>query len=425
MFHGWFIVAIALVIMTVTYGIYQSWPVFYVAILNTYGWNRAETALIFSAASLVYTFGSPLSGFLFDKFGPRRQFTIAAILIGLGLVGCSRATEIWQFALLYAGLVALGTALTGFVPNLALVSGWFEKRRATAVGIAQMGTRDSFLLMPLIQMAITGLGYQNAYLVLAISVIIINIPIAQFLRARPQDMGLLPDGQTNDDEKQGTDSDDKDSHIVNKEWAATEWTLSKVLKKYQFWAIFVLLSGGGFAFTALLSHFVALITDAGYTAEFAASVLAVFAVTSIIGRACGFVSDIIGREITTTFCVVLMFASLPILLITKDTSTPWLLYVFVFFYGFGGGMNSPSFTAAAADLFHGKRFGTIFGTANMGFGLGSSIGTFLYGYIYDTTGTYNIAIILTMIAVFMVGVAIWVIAPRKVRRIRRKRHTQL
>ena len=161
-FYGWVIVAIALVIMTVTYAVYQSWTVFYVSILDTFGWGRAETALIFSAAALVYAIGSPISGYLFDKFGPRRLFTIAAVLIAFGLVGCSRATDIWQFALFNAILIASGTALSGFVPNLALVSRWFDRRRATAVGTAQMGTRDSFLLIPLIQLAISGFSYQNA-----------------------------------------------------------------------------------------------------------------------------------------------------------------------------------------------------------------------------------------------------------------------
>lgn len=419
-FYGWVIVAISLAIMTTTYAVYQSWSVFYVALLDTFGWGRAETALIFSAAALVYTFGSPISGFLFDKFGPRKLFTFGSILIGLGVVGCSQATEIWQFTLFYAILIATGTALTGFVPNLALVSGWFDRRRSTAMGIAQMGTRDSYLLLPAIQLAISGMGYQNAYLLLLVAIVIVSIPLAQFLRAKPQDMGLLPDGEKQDAEEQKTGSSETDDRIVNGEWVSTDWTLSKAIKKYQFWAFFTLLFGSGFAFIALINHFVAMLIDVGYTAEFAASILAVYAITSMIGRGFGFVSDIIGREVATTLCAAMMFFSLPILLITNDTSSPWLLYVFVFFFGFGGGMNSPSFSSAAADLFQGRRFGTIFGTANMGFGLGSSIGTFLYGYIYDASGTYTLAIIITMIAVFMIGVSIWVAAPRKIRQVRRK-----
>jgi len=73
-----------------------------------------------------------------------------------------------------------------------------------------------------------------------------------------------------------------------------------------------------------------------------------------------------------------------------------------------------------ADLFQSRRFGTIFGAANMGFGLGSSIGTYLYGYISAVNGTYTLAIIITMIAVFMIGVSIWVAAPRKIRRVSRR-----
>ena len=80
-FYGWVIVAISLVIMTAVYGIYFSWPVFYVAILDDFNWSRAETALIYSAASMVYSFSSPISGILFDRIGPRRLFTFAAALL--------------------------------------------------------------------------------------------------------------------------------------------------------------------------------------------------------------------------------------------------------------------------------------------------------------------------------------------------------
>jgi len=68
-FYGWFVVAISMVIMTIVYGVYYSWPVFYVAILDEFGWSRGITAIIFSVASTVYAFASPISGFLFDKFG--------------------------------------------------------------------------------------------------------------------------------------------------------------------------------------------------------------------------------------------------------------------------------------------------------------------------------------------------------------------
>ena len=231
-FYGWVIVAISFVVMTASYTGLYSWPLFYVSILEEFGWSRAGTALIFSFAGLVYALTSPISGALFDRLGPRKLFTIGASLITIGVVGCSQSSEVWQFCIFLGLFAALGLSATGFTPNVALISGWFEKKRAMAVGISAMGTRDTFLLAPLIQLIIIALGWRNAYLVLAAFAASI-IPLAQFLRTRPQDMGLLPDGLSAAEDKARTEQGYTDERIVNREWASTEWTLRKVLKKYQ------------------------------------------------------------------------------------------------------------------------------------------------------------------------------------------------
>jgi len=317
-FYGWVIVAISLVIMTAVYGVYFSWPVFYVAILDDFGWSRAETALIYSAASLVYSFSSPISGILFDKIGPRRLFTLAAALLAVGAVGCSRANEIWQLCLFFGVFVGFGVSFAGFTPNLALVSRWFEKKRATALGISHMGTRDSFLLIPLIQVAILTLGWRYSYLVLAAGVAVIIMPLSLFLRARPQDMGLLPDGEATTQEEREREQSKRDARIVGREWASTEWTLFRAITKYRFWALLLLLFTVGFSVTSLINHLVALVTDVGFTAMFAANLLLVYAVTSMLGRCCGFISAKrlfmitsrrpvpLGISLVVSVCIILM-----------------------------------------------------------------------------------------------------------------------
>jgi len=418
-FYGWLVVAISLVIMTASYTALYSWPLFYVSILDEFGWSRAGTALIFSVAGMVYAFSSPISGALFDRLGPRKLFTIGAIFLVAGVIGCSRAYEFWQFCIFFGLLVALGLAATGITPNVALVSGWFEKKRATAVGISVIGTRDTFLLAPLIQLLIIALGWRNTYLVLAVFAAII-IPLAQFLRAKPQEMGLLPDGVPKVEEENIAEPSKIDSRIVDREWASTEWTLKKAIKKYQYWALFLMMLGTGFAFSALINHFVVLMIDIGFDALFAAKLLLFYAIATMIARACGFVSDLIGREITCTIGLTLVLFSLVILLTTEDTSTPSMLYIAITCFGFGSGMHVPTYAAGIADLFQGKKFGSIFGFAYGGYGLSASINTWLFGYIFDVTGTYTLAIIITIFAVVMMIIAMWVAAPRKVRRVGRR-----
>jgi sugar phosphate permease len=94
-FYGWVIVAVSFITMLFAYGIWYSFSLFYLPILEEFGWNRANTVIIFSISSVTYGLGSFVAGALFDRFGPRISFSVAATIMALGLLGCSQASAIW------------------------------------------------------------------------------------------------------------------------------------------------------------------------------------------------------------------------------------------------------------------------------------------------------------------------------------------
>ena len=421
-FYGWVIVAVSSVIQAMAYGVYHSWPAFYVAILDESGWTRAHTALIFSTASMVYGFSSVVVGALFDRFGPRKLFIPAAIVIAIGAVGCSQSGALWQFCIFYGFFVGFGACAAGFIPNIAMVSNWFSKRRATALGIALVGTREAYFLVPLIQAGILALGWRSVYPLLAIAVASTIIPLSLLLRARPQDMGLLPDGETKAtvDNKREPAQAKRAIHIVDKKWASTEWTLIRAIKEHRWWALLIIMVSSGFAVTSVLSHHMAMITDLGFSDMFAAYLLTLFAVAAILGRFGSFFSDIFGREKVFTLASAGVIFALTMVMSVKTTSAAWMLYVYIICLGFFSGMYIPAYSAAAADLFQGKGFGAILGLANIGYGMGGAIGTWLYGRIFDVTGSYHIAFVIAITFLCAQIMAMWVAAPRKVRLITRK-----
>jgi MFS family permease len=419
-FYGWIVVGIAFLIMSAAYAIWFSFPLFYVAILDEFGWSRAETALIFSIGAITYGVGSAIGGALLDRFGPRKTFTFGAIVMAIGVVGCSQSREIWQFFFFWGALTAFGVSTVGFTPCNTLVSRWFIKRRATAVGIAQAGGRESFIMTPLVQFLILSLGWQNTFLVLAAAAALIIISATQFLRSSPEDMGLLPDGAIEElDEKGEVIQKPQDRSVIDKEWAATDWTLKLGMKHYRFWSLFVASFAIGSGFSIAMIHQVAFIVDIGFTAMFASFLLLLFGILSVAGRLSAFIADITGREVAYTLgCGGIVLGFLMLTLSNSDNA--WALYVYAIFFGFFSGLNGPVVIAAGADLFQGKHMGAILGFINLGYGLGNSFGSWFGGYIFDTVGNYIPAFVVAILMMIVATTAMWIASPRKVRAVGRR-----
>jgi MFS family permease len=170
-----------------------------------------------------------------------------------------------------------------------------------------------------------------------------------------------------------------------------------------------------FGYGVAMTHQVAFVKDIGFTAMFASFLFLIYGVMSMAGRFCGFFSDIIGREQTYTLGCVRTAIGFLMLIIVRDTTGVWMLYVYAGCFGFFSGLNSPTYASSAADIFEGKHFGAILGFANIGYGLGNSMGAWLGGYIFDMRGNYISAFV---IAIMMMGVGctlLWIASPRKIR----------
>jgi MFS family permease len=163
----------------------------------------------------------------------------------------------------------------------------------------------------------------------------------------------------------------------------------------------------------VLAHQVKFAEDIGYSSTFAASIFALFGVFMAIGQLSGFISDWIGREKTVSLAVLLMIGALVALLSTRDTSQPWLLYVYAICFGYGAGLFSPVIFAGVADIFYGRHLGGIMGLLLAGMGVGGIIGPWFGGFTYDISGNYTNAFIFGMVCFALSGVAFWKAAPRK------------
>jgi MFS family permease len=408
LFYGWIIVIIAALNMVLIYGMRNCFSVFFVAILNEFGWERASTALMFSSNLIIYGTFAPFVGTLVDRLGPRIMIPVGAVLLAGGLALCSLLDQLWQFYLVYGVVMGVGICFAGYPVHVPMLSNWFVRRRGMAMGLALAGIGGSFLIAPLAEVFISSWDWRIAYLILGLITITIVIPITLlFLRARPEDMGEQAD-KSNDKQE---DSITKKARTFGQQIGLMPLKLSSIMKGKYFWLVFASwFLSLGVGWCLLLTHQVALAIDAGYSAGFAASIFGLVGIFNAIGHLSSSFSDRIGREKSYVIGCLGAIIALIFLLQVKDANHPWILYIYAVVFGFSGGIINPTGTAISADLFHSKNFGFISGTVNsLPFALGGGFAPWLGGFIYDHTGSYNIALYIAISAWLGAGICIGLI----------------
>lgn len=416
-FYGWVIVAITVVGLTLIYGIRHSFSVFFPSILDEFGWARGSTAIMLSLNILIYGLLAPVAGSLGDRWKPTRIMPIGITVLALATAGCAFAHELWHFYLLFGVLMPIGTAFSGWPLLAPALANWFTKRRGLAISLGQTGGGLSFAYGMFAEFCISRLGWHHAYFALAGILLLVLLPLYRLFHYRPESKGLIAYGTA----KLATAKDlaAEATTVGNPESA--DWTLRRAMRTYQLWLLVLsYFLYWGIGIYLVLAHQVKFVEDVGYSSTFAASVFALYGIFMVVGQLSAAMSDVIGRELTVTLASVLSIAALVALLSVRDTSQPWLLYVYATCFGYGGGLYSPAVVAGAADIFHGRHFGAIAGLLLTGMGIGGGIGPWLGGHIYDISGSYSSAFVPCMLCFGLAGLAFWIAAPRNAANLRGK-----
>lgn len=422
-FYGWLIVAGGVVSLGLTYSVMYSFSVFYVALLEEFGWGRGEAAGIFSVFMIVTGLGALGAGVLSDRFGPGRVIAAGGTLLAVGLLICSRLTELWQFYLAYGIPVALGVAVAGWTPCVTMVNRWFSARLGLALGIASGGIGVGIMVViPLVQILISNLGWREAYVALAGIVFFGLLPVGLLvLRGRPEDLGQQVDGAgfaAVAPTRAAKPSTRRGMEVVDPEWAGREWTLRMAARTPRCWLLASVKLLGGVATQMIFVHQVVYLVDGGYDRMLAASIVGLIGFLSVGAKAFwGWSADTIGRELTYTIGCAAMVLAVGLLVLTKVVPISGMLYLYAVVFALGYGVSAPLWPIVTSDLFSGRNFGSIYGFIALFSGFGSALGAWLGGYVYDLSGSYMIAFGVAVAGNAASAGALWIVAPRKVRRV--------
>ena len=401
--YAWFIMGQSFVTAALVFGVWFSYAVFLVALVEAFDWSRGGAAMAFSVGSVVQAASSPLVGMLTDRWGPRVVVVGGLGAMAVGLAACSLVQALWHLIVLFGVIVGLGVGLAGQVSHAALLSRWFVKRRGTTIGFAFAGMGLGVKVMgPLSQALMSRLGWRYAFVVLGGVTALYALTVLLTLRNRPEDVGLRPYGADGAADKPETATSGE-----------ANWTVRQALRTRQFWALGlaqVLIPLGVFPVSV---HQVAYLTDLGFSRVLAAGVLGYMGVMSSCGRLLfGALSDRLGRFGGVTLSVVFSQLGILALLMLDGATVMWPLYLYALCFGLGYGARGPIISAIAADRFPGRSFATIFGFISIGHGLGGALGPWYSGAMYDCLGSYDLAFALACVSLCGVIGCFWVATRR-------------
>jgi predicted MFS family arabinose efflux permease len=281
------------------------------------------------------------------------------------------------------------------VPHIFLISEWFSTKRASAIGFVYAGSGVGIMLLaPLSQWMLSSYGWARAFEIFSALVLIGVLPMV-WLYYQQGPHGHGPHGE-------------QSLHPSGKKTTENQWTAKLALQSLQFWLLFISRIAAACGTTVIVTHQVAHVVDVGFSKFLAASVFGLAGITSSFGRVIfGFIADRLSKQAAYTVNIAMTVIGVGALMILRDPSQAWLLYVYVIFFGIGFGSRAVIFSALTADIFSGKGFGSILGYSTVAVGVGGALGSYLGGAFHDWTGSYLVSFGLSTILLAISDLCIW------------------
>jgi len=360
------------IILTVSLGTRHTFGLYLQPMTLDLGWSRETFAIALAIQNLVYGIATPLTGMISDKWGTARVLVAGALLYALGIACMAYSSTGPEFSLSASVLVGIGLSCTGFSPVFGVVARAFPpQKRTLALAVASSaGSFGQFLMLPYGQTLITNIGWHNALLICAATVMVI-VPLST---------ALMEDKKTQ-------------THAGGKQ------SIPEALREAIGHRGYLLLCSGyfvcGFQIMFISVHFPSYLVDNKLTPETGMAALALIGLFNIFGT---FLWGWLGHRYTKKYVLsalyitravaVAVFIALPI--------TPVIVYVFASVIGFLWLGTVPVTSGLIAQIFGVKYLSTLTGIAFLFHQVGSFLGVWIGGYLFDTTGSYQLMWILTI-----------------------------
>ena len=359
------VIIAACLIAMIGFGTRSTFGLYLEPMTVTNGWSREVFALALAIQNLMWGIGVPIAGALSDRFGPTRVIALGAVVYAVGVYGMSVSDTGSVFYFTGGILTGLGVAFTAFSLAMAAMAKVVSAdRRSFVLGLGTAaGSFGQVIFSPVSQGFISSFGWQQA-LVLQACIAFLLIPLAMVLPAQPA----------------GGNANESDQSLRG--------ALGEAISHRGF----VLLTAGffvcGFHVAFITVHFPAYVKDLGLSATVGAWALAIIGVFNIAGS---FLSGILGQRYSkkNTLSFIYLARAVVICALMLMPKTPTTVYLFSAFMGILWLSTVPLTTGIVAQVFGVRYLATLFGVVFLSHQLGSFLGVWLGGRLYDSSGSYD------------------------------------
>ena len=462
-YYGWAIVFTSFFISIAQVPMYG--PVFSVfvrPIEDELGWSRTTITVAFTAGSLGGALLASVVGPIVDRYGARGVMSVTGLLVTAGLLAIAAMTEPWHFWVAYGAARTVSVAGVGLGTSVAIAN-WFIRMRGRAIAMRAAGQRTGQAIVPLLILPVLlTLGWRESFLVLGVvAAVFITVPSLLFIRRRPEDFGLRPDGDSapvhlrpdpnhphpplrgdlspqgrgesnsprdastplrsaqhdNFTRERGADraptrdaptpSEVPASAGTTAASAEYSWTLREVRGTRTLWLLTVGMAAGLAAQIAINVHAVANFEDKGISQGLAVTVASIFtgvAAVSMMGW--GVLVERFHVRYVSMSAMGLFFLAMGVLLVAE---TYPMAVLFAVLFGLGTGGWTVAQMIMIPNYFGRLHAGSIKGFISPVEGLLGISGPLVAAFVFDTTGSYDAAFVAAA-ATFAVGCAAFYLA---------------
>jgi MFS family permease len=389
-YYGWWLVGVAALVMALgSVPVFQGMPVWSRVMEGYFGWSRTQLSLAFTLTFMEVSLIGPLAGFLIQRLGPRQVMLIGLMFMGGGFLLFGQVQNLPMFYLAF-GLVSIGSGLGSWLTMMTVLNSWFIRKRSTAMAMAMEGSAlGGIVLVPALAWVIDPENFgperwRTVAMGIGIALLAIAFPITRLVRRRPEDYGLLPDGDPPTPARAAR-SQDRSARQATQGQEGYTW--QQAIRTRIFWFMTMGHACSSIVTVTIMVHLGLMLGDRDISLQTVGFVVSTYAgVTAIFTLVGGYVGDRVPIRLALFVFSGFQCIGIAVLLLANNTG---LVFLFAVIVGMGFGGRTPLTTSVRGVYFGRRAFAIITGISMipMNFLL---VGMPLFvAWRVDATGSYT------------------------------------